>query len=93
MTEEIIRDNLEEIMNLAIRYIVRHHELGFFHGDIKPANIFYDQIEITTDAGSLLYIGSKKSSDDKYIITVYTPGFASSEHVAAVKQLLPRTRE
>ncbi len=40
---------------------VEYHSNNLFHGDIKPHNIFLDHagyaIEITSDIGSLLYLG------------------------------------
>ena len=46
---------------LAIDYFAQYHTKNFFHGDIKPHNIFFDlvgyNIEITSDIGSLLYLG------------------------------------
>ena len=43
----------------------KYHDNCYFHGDIKPENIFFDQdlIEITTDVGSLLYLGEKNDSN------------------------------
>lgn len=38
-----------------------YHEQNFFHGDIKPENIFFGYIMhtfyMTSDLGSLLYLG------------------------------------
>lgn len=36
-----------------------YHEDNLFHGDIKPANIFFNEtnFQMTTDNGSLLYLG------------------------------------
>ncbi len=42
----------------AINYFAEYHSKNFFHGDIKPANLFYDKsFLMTSDAGSLLYLG------------------------------------
>ena len=45
----------------AIRYFAEYHLNNFFHGDIKPANLLMKKgsrsFEITSDAGSLLYLG------------------------------------
>ena len=35
-----------------------YHKNNLFHGDIKPDNIFFDDhFWMTTDVGSLLYLG------------------------------------
>ena len=34
---------LEKILLLSIKYIAGIHNKYMFHGDIKPANIFYDE--------------------------------------------------
>jgi serine/threonine protein kinase len=40
---------------------VEYHQNNLFHGDIKPANIFFYEhprlLDMTTDIGSLLYLG------------------------------------
>jgi hypothetical protein len=65
--------------------------MGFFHGDIKPANIFYEQLEISSDAGSLLYIDGNKN-EEKFLIKVITKDYSSSEHIKAFTEGIPRTR-
>jgi hypothetical protein len=43
---------------LAIEYFANYHKKNFFHGDIKPENIFISNIfELTSDAGTLLFLG------------------------------------
>ena len=44
----------------AIEYFAEYHKRNFFHGDIKPENIFFsfDYDYMTSDAGTLLYLGS-----------------------------------
>ncbi len=39
----------------------KYHENLFFHGDIKPENIFFQTYYLlsTTDVGSLLYFGEE----------------------------------
>ena len=62
---------------------------NFFHGDIKPENLFYARAfnpRIRSDAGTLLYLGSDCLMDTpRYIVTKFTPGFASDKHVEAIK--------
>jgi serine/threonine protein kinase len=42
-----------------------YHQNNFFHGDIKPDNIFFtkDFIDMTTDLGSLLYLENRNESE------------------------------
>ena len=71
-----------------------YHFNSLFHGDIKPDNIFiYDKglLLITSDVGSLLYLGEDK--DNKFIVTCYTEKYASAEHIEAVENKTPLTRE
>ena len=72
-----------------------YHFNNLFHGDIKPDNIFindYNGIEfITSDVGSLLYLG--EDNDNKFIVTCYTEKYASAEHIEAVENKIPLTRE
>jgi serine/threonine protein kinase len=44
----------------AIGYFAEYHRKNFFHGDIKPDNIFVLNTfeEITSDSGTLLDVGS-----------------------------------
>jgi hypothetical protein len=46
---------------------------------------------MTSDVGSLLYLGEE--SDNKFIVTSYTKKFASVDHIDAVKNRTPLTRE
>ena len=70
-----------------------YHYNNLFHGDIKPDNIFIDKnfSQITSDVGSLLYLGEDK--DNKFIVTSYTEKYASAEHIKEVKNKTPLTRE
>jgi serine/threonine protein kinase len=52
---------------LVIDFIAfKYHQNNLFHGDIKPDNIFFDDIfsfEMTTDVGSLLYLGERNENE------------------------------
>jgi hypothetical protein len=80
---------------LAIEYFANYHLKNFFHGDIKPQNIFLSNIfELTSDAGSLLFLENNDDKDSKnYLINLFTPSFASSEHISDVKNSIPRSRK
>ena len=71
----------------------KYHFNNLFHGDIKPDNIFISVgfLLITSDVGSVLYLGEDK--DNKFIVTCYTEKYASAEHIEAVKNKTPLTRE
>lgn len=63
-----------------------HMSKRLFHGDLKPQNIFVEMDGdgfLTTDSGTLtpLY---KTDDEPIYIIRVYTDGFSSKKHIAAV---------
>jgi serine/threonine protein kinase len=43
-----------------------YHCKNIFHGDIKPENIFYQEkyyFSMTTDVGSLLYLGDPDENE------------------------------
>ena len=68
----------------AIRYFAAYHKNNFFHGDIKPKNIFVHEfnLSVSSDAGSLLYLGEvEKNNPDEplYRITIATPFYSSPE--------------
>ena len=45
---------------------VEYHSNNLFHGDIKPDNIFFRDDEyfwMTTDIGSLLYLGERNETE------------------------------
>ena len=45
----------------------KYHQNNLFHGDIKPDNIFFSDGEysswMTTDIGSLLYLGERNETE------------------------------
>ena len=56
---------------------IDYHLNNFFHGDIKPANIFFDgiindELIMTTDIGSLLYLGEPNDNGEKPSLFVAT---------------------
>ena len=60
-----------------------------FHGDIKPANIFFENnpfliSKITSDSGSVVQLEREKK-DKKYFIKYFSPGFSSKKHILAIK--------
>jgi serine/threonine protein kinase len=42
-----------------------YHQNNLYHGDIKPDNIFFDVDDfwMTTDIGSLLYLGERNENE------------------------------
>ena len=62
----------------TINYFADLQSKNFFHGDIKPHNILFWGKSITSDAGSLLYLGHDEPIDTpRFIVNCFTPGFAS----------------
>jgi serine/threonine protein kinase len=57
----------------------KYHKNNFFHGDIKPSNIFFIEggLFMTTDIGSLLNLGDETDHDTKFIGTCYSDVYAS----------------
>ena len=56
----------------AICYFADYHIKNFYHGDIKPDNIliFEYSFRVTSDAGTLLYLGDDSAIDNpRYVIT------------------------
>ena len=80
---------LEDIFLRSIKYIAEIHDKNLFHGDIKPANLFYyyddedKTIQISSDSGSLIQL-DQDNNDKKYYIRYFTPGFASYNHVKLI---------
>jgi serine/threonine protein kinase len=104
-TLEVLKDqNLqseEEVLRIMTMIVISLHNLhrkNLFHGDIKPANIFFDKDFkiMTTDVGSLIYLGKPDEDEletSKFIVTCYTENYASAEYIDAVKNKIPLTRE
>jgi hypothetical protein len=61
---------IEFIFFETIQYFANLHRRNMFHGDIKPANIFYRDKVVTSDAGSLLDLGKDLEIDvPRFIVT------------------------
>ena len=59
----------------VIYYIAfEYHQNNLFHGDIKPDNIFYhyDFFWMTTDIGSLLYLGDRNETEQEGSLFIAT---------------------
>ena len=73
---------------LSLTYFADLHEKKrLFHGDIKPANIFFHRIgcSVETDSGSLIPLYDLDPDHSIYKPTTYTIGFASQEFVGRVR--------
>lgn len=69
------------------------HLQNFFHGDIKPENIFYDEKNlISSDCGSILYMRNFDLDEKNYVINIFTPGYCSVEHMNACRAGEPRSK-
>ena len=55
---------------------IEYHKRNLVHGDIKPKNIFYAESKlyynISSDIGSILYLGEKNEKEGKYLINTAT---------------------
>lgn len=58
--------------------------MGLFHGNIKPSKILYNNMDVTTNAETLLFVGDREDSEEAFICHYYTPGYASKEQIEAV---------
>jgi serine/threonine protein kinase len=77
----------------SIELFAEYHSKNFFHGDIKPENILFNYKFITSDAGTLLDLGIDQPIDNpRFIVTSFTFGFASKQHVEAVNNQTPLTK-
>ena len=80
--------NLNVLVLRTIKYFADLHLDNFFHGDIKPENIFdncYCHPNIlTSDSGSLLLMENELLDEQIYKINTFTYGYASKEHINAV---------
>lgn len=51
----------DKLSFLLVNFFAKYHYNNFFHGDIKPDNLFIDtsryNFYITSDAGTILYLG------------------------------------
>ena len=87
---------LEDIFLRSIKYIADIHDKNLFHGDIKPANLFYNnsykKLQISSDSGSLVQL-DKDNIEKKYYIRYYTDGFSSSKHKKAIKNKIGETKD
>ena len=78
---QINEDNqLAQALFVSVCYLADlHANKRLFHGDIKPNNLFVTTHDsfCTSDSGSLVPL----TGSAKYISRVYTPQFASSNHI------------
>ncbi len=82
---------IERILLHSIEYIAEIHNKNMFHGDIKPANIFYNEyINISSDSGSLVLLEKDYMN---YYIKVFTPAFSSEKHKHAILNKAGETKE
>ena len=62
-------DSLSIISLASLKYFAELEREGIFHGDIKPANIFFKGHLVSADSGSLLYLDNKIDDNQKaYLI-------------------------
>ncbi|TNV82790.1 hypothetical protein FGO68_gene10337 [Halteria grandinella] len=70
---------------MLLKYLRQLHKMGICHGDIKPANIFFDSYRrgfVTTDSGSLIPV---IDGTDKFYRTCFTEYFASKDYVKKIR--------
>ncbi len=61
---------------IAVVFVAGYHEKNYVHCDIKPDNLYInDRFEMTSDSGSLMYIGGEKQ--EFAVLKEITPGYAS----------------
>ena len=88
---------MENIVFQSIYHISELHQQHMFHGDIKPANIFFDNNPLipcclTSDSGSVVQLEREKK-EKKYFINYYTPGFSSKKHILAIRNEIGETAD
>ncbi|TNV82780.1 hypothetical protein FGO68_gene3594 [Halteria grandinella] len=76
---------------MLLQYLRQLDKMGIYHGDIKPANVFFDSYRrgfVTTDSGSLIIA---TGGLDKFFRSCYTEGYASKNYVQKIKAKEPLT--
>ncbi len=85
---------LFDIFLRSIKYIANIHSKDLFHGDIKPANLFYNKhsLKISSDSGTLVQL-DHENSDKKYYIRYYSRGFSSKKHIKSINERTGETKD
>ena len=74
---------LDMAVLVSLHYLADHHKLNFFHGDIKPENLFFKGLFKSSDAGTLTFLdlsGEIPDDEPAYLIRYFTPIYASPAH-------------
>jgi predicted unusual protein kinase regulating ubiquinone biosynthesis (AarF/ABC1/UbiB family) len=76
---------------MSIHYLLHLRLKELFHGDIKPANLFFDGYRrgfVTSDSGTILLLDDEKK---EYHVRMFTPYYCSKEFRDKIKKGLSFT--